>query len=312
MAGTDKLVPASETPGLPSPARGNHRVTSLSPLQEAGQKHDNRPKAYPAQRQHEPLEHGHMRSKSIEPSHLVEQPTCADTAADLTSSTTAPLRTAQSSNHQFGKYPESPLPTSKPSNTTADSRDGGIAHSHVRKVEDSAEADLDIDFPSAGVMDNEHDTMAGGIPPGELPDWVMARLDENCELTGALNQLSSENALLIEGTSSLTNQVSSLKKQLSASQAHRTELQNQVNKLKTENQALREKNDDLEAVTDGVLPFVRDHHAVAIRTLLDAVLYNLKWDGRSGREDFVRLRQRAVEDLFNLKFSAGEIGQIMR
>jgi hypothetical protein len=108
------------------------------------------------------------------------------------------------------------------------------------------------------------------------------------------------------------HQVSSLQQELSAEQALRNGLESKVNELETENKGLKEVIDHHKAVTDCVLPFVRDYHAVAIRTLLDAVLYNLKWDGQSGREDFVRLRQRAVEALFNFLFSAGEIGQIMR
>jgi hypothetical protein len=311
MAGTDKLVPASETQGLPSPARGSHRVTSQSPSQEAGQKHDTLPKAYPAERQHERLEHVHMKSNGIEPSDPVELSTRPDTAADLTSWTTAPLWTAQSSSHLLAEDPESPLPTSHPSNNTEASRDDDSAYSHAQKVED-VEADIEIDIPPAGAMGIEHETSPGVIPPVDVPDWVMACLDENGKLAGALNQLSSENALLIEGTSDLTNQVSSLKQELSAEQALRRAFENKVNELQTENKALKEEIDHHKGVTDCVLPFVRDHHAVAIRTLLDAVLYNLQWDGRSGREDFVRLRQRAVEALFNFKFSAGEIGQIMR
>jgi hypothetical protein len=114
------------------------------------------------------------------------------------------------------------------------------------------------------------------------------------------------------GSNGLTNQVSSLKQALSAEQAHRNGLESGVNEFETENKALKEKINHHKAVTDCVLPLVRDHHAVAIGTLLDAVLYNLKRDGRLGREDFVRLRQRAVEALFNFKFFAGEIGQIMR
>jgi outer membrane murein-binding lipoprotein Lpp len=114
------------------------------------------------------------------------------------------------------------------------------------------------------------------------------------------------------GSNGLINQVSSLKQELSAEQALRNGLESKVNELETENKALKEEIDHHEAVTDCVLPFVRDHHAVAIRTLLDVVLDNLKWDGRSGREDFVRLRQPAVEALFDFKFSAGEIGQIVR
>jgi hypothetical protein len=114
------------------------------------------------------------------------------------------------------------------------------------------------------------------------------------------------------GSNGLTNQVSSLKQELSAEQALRNGLESKVNEWETENKALKEEIDHHKAVTGCVLPRVWDHHAVAIRTLLDAVLFNLKWDGRSGREDFVRLRQPPVEALFDFKFSAGEIGQIMR
>jgi hypothetical protein len=114
------------------------------------------------------------------------------------------------------------------------------------------------------------------------------------------------------GGNGLIIQVSRLTQELSAEQALRNGLESKVNELQTENNALTEDIDHHKAVTDCVLPFVWDHHAVAIRTLLDAVLYNRKRDGRSGREDFVRLRQPAVEALFDFKFSAGEIGQIMR
>jgi hypothetical protein len=84
------------------------------------------------------------------------------------------------------------------------------------------------------------------------------------------------------GSTGLTNQVSSLKQELSAEHALRNGLESKVNELETENKGLKEEIDHHKAVTGCVLPRVWDHHAVAIRTLLDAVLFNLKWDGPSG------------------------------
>jgi hypothetical protein len=63
-----------------------------------------------------------------------------------------------------------------------------------------------------------------------------------------------------DGSNGLTNQVSSLRQELSAEQALRNGLESKVNELETENKALKEEIDHHKAVTDFVLPFVRDHH----------------------------------------------------
>jgi hypothetical protein len=64
----------------------------------------------------------------------------------------------------------------------------------------------------------------------------------------------------LSGSNDLTNLVLGLKQALSAEQALRNGLESRVNELETENKALKEEIDHHKAVTDCVLPFVRDHH----------------------------------------------------
>jgi outer membrane murein-binding lipoprotein Lpp len=66
------------------------------------------------------------------------------------------------------------------------------------------------------------------------------------------------------GCNGLTNQVSSLKQELSAEQALRNGMESKVNELKTEKKAPKEEIDHHETVAACVLPFVRDHHHPSI------------------------------------------------
>jgi hypothetical protein len=46
-------------------------------------------------------------------------------------------------------------------------------------------------------------------------------------------------------------------------------------------------NHGYKRIHDDILPFVRDEYGVALRTLVDGVLYAAGWDGEGSRKDFM-------------------------
>jgi regulator of replication initiation timing len=89
-------------------------------------------------------------------------------------------------------------------------------------------------------------------------------------------------------------------------------------KLNIQNQILRSKvavvvsqRDHQKAINEETGPFVRDHHAVALRTLLDGVLVSLGWRGEIGRGAFMAANARHILRVFGNKFSYHEIYSII-
>jgi chromosome segregation ATPase len=88
-------------------------------------------------------------------------------------------------------------------------------------------------------------------------------------------------------------------------------LRAQVERMRDDNKALRKDIRKVTEINQDVLPFMRDHYAVALRTLADGVLYAAGWTG-ANRDDFMWANGDRLEDLFEHRFARWEITAIVQ
>jgi hypothetical protein len=86
----------------------------------------------------------------------------------------------------------------------------------------------------------------------------------------------------------------------------------EIEKWRSENALLHTRIEKLQALNDDVVPLVRDQYYVALRTLVDGVLYMAGWCGTVARGPFVLRNGRRVRALFGNQFTVGEIAALVR
>jgi vacuolar-type H+-ATPase subunit I/STV1 len=67
----------------------------------------------------------------------------------------------------------------------------------------------------------------------------------------------------------------------------------------------------LTALNRDTTPFVRDHYGVALRTLVDGVLFDAGWNGFDDRAAFVFRNERQIVRAFGYQFSGREIAAVV-
>jgi hypothetical protein len=86
---------------------------------------------------------------------------------------------------------------------------------------------------------------------------------------------------LEEKNTSLTGEARALKADKSSLKRKVRHLEEDNRGLNNEIRSLKGNVRHLEEVQEGVSPFVRDHYVVALRTLVDALLYEYGWNGKN-------------------------------
>jgi hypothetical protein len=83
--------------------------------------------------------------------------------------------------------------------------------------------------------------------------------------------------------------------------------QDEIKRLHSINRAQEATMKAMQNIEEDVAPFVRDQHAVALRTLIDGLLYAVGSDGNSDLERFMLDNEGGLRATLGNKFSIDEI-----
>jgi cell division protein FtsB len=134
---------------------------------------------------------------------------------------------------------------------------------------------------------------------------------ENTTLRGEIEILRKENCMLRTETKARPSHSDKLETVNATLKAKNASLQKRQNTMKRQNRALRKELKQLNQVHADILPFVRDQYAVALRTLVDGVMYLAGWPGTTERGAFVLANGPRIMGFFGNRFSVLELVDIV-
>jgi hypothetical protein len=93
--------------------------------------------------------------------------------------------------------------------------------------------------------------------------------------------------------------------------AHITSLESENERLQLAIRAHEMETCRNNEIAEDLLPFVRDQQGVALRTLVDGVLYAAGWNGDDWRETFMLHNSARLVVMFGNRFTEAEISAIV-